>query len=129
MAELQVIVLALECVPLNSFIVVYLDSQAALDVCVVELALTSSNFCNHCWMVWCGIVNFIKKKRLDVFWCKIKKHLGVLNNKCADVLAGLATGFNLVLSVLIEKKFIKTGGVAVSSALLPSASCCVKAFV
>ncbi|KAG9302408.1 hypothetical protein G9A89_011458 [Geosiphon pyriformis] len=94
-------------------VVVYLDSQAALDVCVAELTLTSPDFCNYCWMKWCSIVNFIKKKRLDVFWCKIKKHLGVLDNEHADVLAGLAAGFDLMLSVLIEKKFIKAGRIAV----------------
>ncbi|KAG9289700.1 hypothetical protein G9A89_014435 [Geosiphon pyriformis] len=62
MAELQAIVLALECVLLNSSV----------------------------------------------------KHLGVLGNEHADVLAGLTAGSDLVLSVLIKKKYIKTGGVAVS---------------
>ncbi|KAG9297148.1 hypothetical protein G9A89_019429 [Geosiphon pyriformis] len=51
MAKLQTIALALECVPPDSSVVVYSDSQAVLDACVAESALVSLDFCvvgNEC---------------------------------------------------------------------------------
>ncbi|KAG9306156.1 hypothetical protein G9A89_016060 [Geosiphon pyriformis] len=86
MAKLQAIVLALECVPLDSSVAVYLDSQTVLDACVAELALASLVF-----------------------------HNCVLDNEHIDVLAGLAAGFDLVLPVLIKEKYFKTNEMAVSS--------------
>ncbi|KAG9305777.1 hypothetical protein G9A89_001065 [Geosiphon pyriformis] len=50
LAELQVIVLALECVLFCSSIVVYLNSQIALGACAAESVLASLDFHNHCWM-------------------------------------------------------------------------------
>ncbi|KAG9298208.1 hypothetical protein G9A89_002696 [Geosiphon pyriformis] len=123
MAELQTIVLALECVSPNSLVVVYSDSQAVLDVCVAESALVSLDFHNHYWMKWHGIVNLIKRKQLDVFWHKVKGHSGVVGNKRANKLTNLAVGSTLVLLVLVKEKFVKTGPP------LPSTGCCAKAFV
>ncbi|KAG9299723.1 hypothetical protein G9A89_013083 [Geosiphon pyriformis] len=97
MAELQTITLALKCVLPNSSVVVYSDSQAALDVCVAESALVSLDFRNHCWMEW-----------------YVKKHSGVIDNKCANELASLAVSSSLELLVLVKEKFIKTSRVAVS---------------
>ncbi|KAG9298254.1 hypothetical protein G9A89_002742 [Geosiphon pyriformis] len=48
MAELQMIALALECVPFDSFVMVYSNSQVVLDACVAESALVSPDFCNCC---------------------------------------------------------------------------------
>ncbi|KAG9302306.1 hypothetical protein G9A89_008797 [Geosiphon pyriformis] len=94
--ELQAIALALECVLPNSLVVVYSDSQAAL------------NACQH------GIFNLIKKKQLDVSWHKVKEHLGVIGNERADKLASLAASSTLVLPVLVKERFIKTGKVVMS---------------
>ncbi|KAG9295513.1 hypothetical protein G9A89_013542 [Geosiphon pyriformis] len=84
-AELQTIALALECVPLNSS--------------VIEQ---------------CGIINLIKGNQLDVSWYKVKGHLGVISNKCADKLASLAADSDLALPVLVKERFIKADRVAVS---------------
>ncbi|KAG9284898.1 hypothetical protein G9A89_006276 [Geosiphon pyriformis] len=99
MAKLQAIALALECVLLNSSVVVYSNSQAALDTCVAESALMSLDFYNCCWIEWHGIV---------------KEHLGVVGNKYADKLAGLATSSSLALPVLVRERFIMATGEAVS---------------
>ncbi|KAG9300370.1 hypothetical protein G9A89_009994 [Geosiphon pyriformis] len=114
MVELQVIALALECVPPDSSVVVYSNSQAALDACVAESALVSLDFCNHCWMEQCGIVNLIRDKQLVVSWHKVKGHLGVVDNEHADKLAGLAVSSSLVLSVLVRERFIMATEKAVS---------------
>ncbi|KAG9306304.1 hypothetical protein G9A89_018187 [Geosiphon pyriformis] len=113
MVELQAIALALECVLSDSLVVVYSDSQAALDVCVTESALVSSNFHNHCWMEQHSIINFVKGKQLDVFWHKVKKHSGVIGNECADELASLAVNSFLALPVLVKKRFIKANRMVV----------------
>ncbi|KAG9285977.1 hypothetical protein G9A89_022653 [Geosiphon pyriformis] len=115
LVELQMIALALECVPSHSCIVVYSDSQTALDACVVESVLVSSDFHNYCWMKWCGVVNLIKNKRLSVSWHKVKGHSSVMGNNHADKLANSAAGSSLVLSVLIKEIFIEAGGVVVSA--------------
>ncbi|KAG9293043.1 hypothetical protein G9A89_016405, partial [Geosiphon pyriformis] len=51
---------------------------------------------------------------LDVSWCKIKEHSGVLGNECADVLPDLAAGSDLVLLVLIKEKYVKIDEITVS---------------
>ncbi|KAG9300881.1 hypothetical protein G9A89_015337 [Geosiphon pyriformis] len=94
MVELQAIVLALECVLSNSSVVVYSDSQVALDACVAKSALVGKQF--------------------DVSWHKVKRHLDFIGNKCADKLTSLAVNSSLALPVLVKKRFIKTGEVAVS---------------
>ncbi|KAG9305456.1 hypothetical protein G9A89_021174 [Geosiphon pyriformis] len=80
MAELQAIALALKCVPLNSLVVVYSDSQAILDAYVAESALY-----------------------------KVKGHSGVVDNKHTDELANLVASSFLALSVLVKKKFVRAG--------------------
>ncbi|KAG9291650.1 hypothetical protein G9A89_022069 [Geosiphon pyriformis] len=114
LAELQAITLALECVFSHSSVVVYLDSQAALNACATELVLAFSNFRNHYWMEWHSVVNLIRDKKLSVSWHKVKKHLGVMGNEHVDELANSAASSNLVLPVLIKKIFIKTSEMAVS---------------
>ncbi|KAG9306922.1 hypothetical protein G9A89_000790 [Geosiphon pyriformis] len=60
LAKLQAIVLALECIPSSSSICLYSDSQAALDACKSKL----------------------------ISWHKVKGHSGILENECADAIAG-----------------------------------------
>ncbi|KAG9291459.1 hypothetical protein G9A89_021878 [Geosiphon pyriformis] len=95
-------------------VVVYSDSQAALDVCVAEFALVFPDFHNHCWIEWHGIVNLISEKQLVVSWHKVKRHSGVVGNEHADKLAGLAVSSSLALLVLVKEKFIMAARKAVS---------------
>ncbi|KAG9284984.1 hypothetical protein G9A89_009794 [Geosiphon pyriformis] len=76
LAELQIITLVFECVPSNCSVSVFMDNQAVLNVCKLELGL--------------HIVNIIRKKDLSVNWHKIKSYLGVVDNKHADALADAA---------------------------------------
>ncbi|KAG9303014.1 hypothetical protein G9A89_006231 [Geosiphon pyriformis] len=94
LAEIQAIILALECILFGSSVIVYSDIQAALDI------------------EWHGAMAAIRNKELKVSWYKVKRHLGILGNKHANELAGLAAGSNCVLSVLIKDKFVRTGEVA-----------------
>ncbi|KAG9307685.1 hypothetical protein G9A89_023250 [Geosiphon pyriformis] len=75
MAELQAVALALECVPSSCSVVLYLDSQAAIDACVSE------------------------DKNLSVNWVKVKSHASVLGNVRADKSAGKAAGSFYVLPI------------------------------
>ncbi|KAG9295050.1 hypothetical protein G9A89_017844 [Geosiphon pyriformis] len=112
MVELQAIALALVCVPSDSSVVVYSDSQTVLDVCVAESALVSPDFHNCCWIKWHSIINLIRGKRFNVSWHKIKRHSDIIDNEHADELASLVANSSLALPVLVKKRFIKAGGVS-----------------
>ncbi|KAG9307216.1 hypothetical protein G9A89_017044 [Geosiphon pyriformis] len=45
LSELQAVALTLECIPSFCVVVLHLDSQAAIDVCVSEMSLAVSDFC------------------------------------------------------------------------------------
>ncbi|KAG9290923.1 hypothetical protein G9A89_011073 [Geosiphon pyriformis] len=45
-AKLQAVALSLECIPSSSTVVLYLDSQAAIDACVSEMSLATPDFHN-----------------------------------------------------------------------------------
>ncbi|KAG9295592.1 hypothetical protein G9A89_000957 [Geosiphon pyriformis] len=94
LVELQAIALALECVPAVSKVYLFSDSQAALDACKSELVEH-----RH-------IANLVRVKRLDVSWCKIKRHSGVIGNDRADEQAG-----HMAFS---DFQFILAGGSSVS---------------
>ncbi|KAG9295901.1 hypothetical protein G9A89_006640 [Geosiphon pyriformis] len=49
-----------------------------------------------------------------VNWIKVKSHLGILNNECANVLAKDATLSAWCLPHLVNKRFLKTGSATVS---------------
>ncbi|KAG9295724.1 hypothetical protein G9A89_001741 [Geosiphon pyriformis] len=48
LTELQAVGLALECVSSLCLVVLYLDSQAAIDVCISEASVTMLDFHNQC---------------------------------------------------------------------------------
>ncbi|KAG9292895.1 hypothetical protein G9A89_016257 [Geosiphon pyriformis] len=77
MAELQAVVLMLECVPFSCLVEMCLDSQAALDVCV-------------------------------------KRHSGVLNNVCVDVLACTFAYSSLLLPTNVHEHFMMANGMSIS---------------
>ncbi|KAG9302938.1 hypothetical protein G9A89_022355 [Geosiphon pyriformis] len=113
MAELQTVALVLECVSSFCSVKVCLDSQAALDVCVLELKSGGSDFCNSCWMKKRHIVNLIIQKDISVSWLKVKEHFDVLDNICADALACTSAHFSLLLLINIHECFLMANGMPI----------------
>ncbi|KAG9302515.1 hypothetical protein G9A89_007219 [Geosiphon pyriformis] len=113
--ELQVIVLALECVPLFSSVCLFLDSQSALDAYKSELGLACPNFCNQYWIECQHIFNVIHSKNLRVSWHKMKGHSGVLGNKCADMIASTTSLLGWCFPSHVDEHFIVADGNMVSS--------------
>ncbi|KAG9303458.1 hypothetical protein G9A89_013785 [Geosiphon pyriformis] len=114
LSELQAVALALECIPFFCSVVLHLDSQAAIDVCVSELAFVVPDFCNHCWIERRHVANLIRDKDLAVSWVKIKSHSGVPGNDQADALAGKAAGSPISLPSGVCECFLLVEGTAVS---------------
>ncbi|KAG9295427.1 hypothetical protein G9A89_013456 [Geosiphon pyriformis] len=79
MAELQVIALALECILSSCSVVLYFDSQMAINACVSEMSLSLER---------CRIFNLVHDKNFSVHWVKIKGHFGVHGNVRVDAAAG-----------------------------------------
>ncbi|KAG9293622.1 hypothetical protein G9A89_005625 [Geosiphon pyriformis] len=113
LAEMQAIALALECVPHSSFVHLFSDSQAALDVYKSELGLVCSDFHNCCWVEHQHIVNVIHGKNLMVEWHKVKGHSGVIGNKYADAIAGASSHSGWFLPSQLHVHFLLTDGGAV----------------
>ncbi|KAG9296527.1 hypothetical protein G9A89_015119 [Geosiphon pyriformis] len=95
LAKLQAIALALECVSVVSKVCLFLDSQAALNTCRLELGLAHPDFRNSCWVECYHIANFVHAKRLDI--------------SCA----GHAALSDFVLSLRLNEQFILAGGSSV----------------
>ncbi|KAG9301445.1 hypothetical protein G9A89_018117 [Geosiphon pyriformis] len=110
LAELQAIALALKCVPTVNKVSLFSDSQAVLDACRLELGFVHPDFWNNCWVERHHIAGFVCAKRLDVSWCKIKGHSGVVDNNWADDLAGCAALSDFVLPPWLDEWFILAGG-------------------
>ncbi|KAG9294436.1 hypothetical protein G9A89_001941 [Geosiphon pyriformis] len=87
LVELQAIVLALECVPLSNLVILFSDSQAALDAYKLELVLVHPDF----------------------------RYSGVLDNDVADMLTNLASSSGCFLPSHLEEHFILANGNVVSS--------------
>ncbi|KAG9289809.1 hypothetical protein G9A89_015389 [Geosiphon pyriformis] len=81
MVKLQAVALALKCVPSSSSVMLYLNSQAAIDACISEMLLERRH-----------VFDLIKDKDLSVSWVKVKGHAGVLGNMEADRFAREAAG-------------------------------------
>ncbi|KAG9290565.1 hypothetical protein G9A89_020935 [Geosiphon pyriformis] len=109
LAELQAIALALECVSAVSKVSLFSDSQATLDACRSELGFVHLDFQNSCWVERYHIAGLVCAKRLDVSWCKVKRHSGVVGNDQADDLAGYAALSDFVLPPWLDEQFILAG--------------------
>ncbi|KAG9291512.1 hypothetical protein G9A89_021931 [Geosiphon pyriformis] len=110
LVELQAIALALKCVSAISKVCLFSDSQAALNACRLELDLAHLNFRNSCWVECHYIANLVHAKRLDVSWCKVKGHFGVMGNDRADEQAGRVALSDFVLPFWLNERFILAGG-------------------
>ncbi|KAG9307317.1 hypothetical protein G9A89_017145 [Geosiphon pyriformis] len=114
LAELQAIVLALECMPAAYSVNLFSDSQAALDICRSELSLMCSDFCNQCWVERQHIQNVIHSKNLRISWHKIKNHSGVLGNNHANSIADAASLSGWYLPLRVNEHFLLVDGGVVS---------------
>ncbi|KAG9305676.1 hypothetical protein G9A89_022598 [Geosiphon pyriformis] len=113
MAELQAVTLSLECVPSSCFLIVYLNSQTAIDAYVLEVALAVSDFYNQCWIEKRNIYNLIKDKDLTVSWVKVKSHSEIYGNIRVDAAVGVAAGSLYYLPMGVHKHFLMAENTAV----------------
>ncbi|KAG9300529.1 hypothetical protein G9A89_002407 [Geosiphon pyriformis] len=66
LTELQVIALVLEYIPFFCVVILYLDSQSAINAYVLEISFAMLEFHNYCWIKRLHIVNLIKNKDILV---------------------------------------------------------------
>ncbi|KAG9303100.1 hypothetical protein G9A89_005058 [Geosiphon pyriformis] len=114
LAELQTVALSLECVLSSCFLVLHLNSQAAIDVCVLKVALAVPDFHNQCWIKRRHIVNLIRDKNLMVSWIKIKSYSGVYNNDKTDAAASVTAGSPFFLPVDVYEHFLVAKNTTIS---------------
>ncbi|KAG9289030.1 hypothetical protein G9A89_015579 [Geosiphon pyriformis] len=108
--ELQTIALALECMPTAHFVHLFLDSQAALDVCKLESNLVCPDFHNWCWVKCWHIRNVIHRKNLRVNWHKVKSHFGISGNNYANSITDTAFLSGWYLSPCVSEYFLLADG-------------------
>ncbi|KAG9298737.1 hypothetical protein G9A89_012805 [Geosiphon pyriformis] len=113
-AELQAVALSLKCVSSSSTVVLYLDSQVAIDACVSEMSLATPDFHNQCWLERRHIFNLVRDKDFSVSWVKVKGHSGIPGNVEADLAAGAASGSLFFLFANVHEHFLVAKGVTVS---------------
>ncbi|KAG9301142.1 hypothetical protein G9A89_012525 [Geosiphon pyriformis] len=101
LAELQAIVLALECVSASSSVQLFSDSQSALDAYKSELSLVCPDFHNQCW-------------NLSVSWHKVKGYSGVSGNEHADLIVDAASLSGQCLIPCLNDYFIVVDNSVVS---------------
>ncbi|KAG9297313.1 hypothetical protein G9A89_002002 [Geosiphon pyriformis] len=82
--DIRAIALALVCIPSSCSVVLYSNSQTAIDACVSEMSLSVPDFHFLCWLERCRIFNLVHDKDFSVYWVKIKKHSGVHSNVRVD---------------------------------------------
>ncbi|KAG9284691.1 hypothetical protein G9A89_002922 [Geosiphon pyriformis] len=116
LTELQAMVLALKCVPSFCSVVLYSNSQSAIDACISEASSTTLDFHNHCWIERLQIVNLLRDKNISIKWVKIKGHSDVLGNVKTDVLAK---------RFLVTEKTAISGNVCHFARDLHQSICCV----
>ncbi|KAG9307736.1 hypothetical protein G9A89_023301 [Geosiphon pyriformis] len=128
MAELQTVALFLKCVPSFSLVVLHLDSQAAINVCMFEIFFDVPDFCKQYWIERRHIFNLIKNKDLSVYWVKVKSYSGISGNMRADVIAGKVAGSFFILLAGVHEHFLMTEDSVISDNAHHFDSCtlCIK---
>ncbi|KAG9284141.1 hypothetical protein G9A89_022915 [Geosiphon pyriformis] len=106
-AKLQTVALSLVCVFSSSTVVLYLDSQAAIDVCVSKMFLATSDFHNQCWLEKWHIFNLVRDKDLS-------DYSEIPENVEADLAAGAASGSPFSLFANMREHFLVAENVAIS---------------
>ncbi|KAG9297025.1 hypothetical protein G9A89_008611 [Geosiphon pyriformis] len=114
LVELQVITLALECVPGFSSVVLFTDSQALLDMCCSRSGGFGPDFRDKCWIEKEYISQIISRKVLLVTWNKIKGHSGDVGNKHANFYTNFAVTSSFILTPMVPFHFFKVEGRPVS---------------
>ncbi|KAG9304006.1 hypothetical protein G9A89_005916 [Geosiphon pyriformis] len=114
MAELQAVALSLKYVPSFSTVVLYLNSQAAINACISEMSFVTPNFHNQCWLERRYIFNLVRDKDLNMSWAKIKGHSGISGNVRANLAAGAASGSPSLLLANMCEHFLVAKNTAVS---------------
>ncbi|KAG9305207.1 hypothetical protein G9A89_010715 [Geosiphon pyriformis] len=99
LAELQAVVLTLECIPASVSVALYTNSQAVIDACVAELGLLQPDCRNSCW---------IERRH-------VKSHAGIVGNILADILAEQAAHSGVFLPARINCRYVVANGRPVSS--------------
>ncbi|KAG9304656.1 hypothetical protein G9A89_020220 [Geosiphon pyriformis] len=114
MAKLQVIALSLECVSFSCTVIMYADSQVAIDACISEMSLSVPDFCSFCWLEKCWIFDLVHEKDLSVYWVKIKGHSGIVGNIRANTAAENAVFSRLSLPISVQECFLVAKNILVS---------------
>ncbi|KAG9305429.1 hypothetical protein G9A89_021147 [Geosiphon pyriformis] len=117
LVELQVIALAMECVPSSCSVCVFSNSQSALSTCESEIDLVCPDFCNQCWVERQHIINVIHSKNLRVSWHKVKGHSGVSGNEYSDEIAGVVFLSSWHLHPCLDEHFLVADGGVISGNL------------
>ncbi|KAG9291557.1 hypothetical protein G9A89_021976 [Geosiphon pyriformis] len=105
LVKLQVIALALECVPASSAVTLFMNSQVSLDMCKFGVSVPGPDFHRKCWLKKKHICQSISKKNLLVTWRKVKEHSGVVGNEQADFFANMAVASKSMLSLNVPYHF------------------------
>ncbi|KAG9299624.1 hypothetical protein G9A89_020795 [Geosiphon pyriformis] len=106
LAELQAVVLVLECVPASVLVALHTDSQAAIDTCVAKLGLLQLDCRNSCWIERHHVVDLIKSKDLTVHYIKVKSHAGIASNVMTDIFAEQAAHSRVSLPARINCRYV-----------------------
>ncbi|KAG9300094.1 hypothetical protein G9A89_018371 [Geosiphon pyriformis] len=114
MTELQTVALSLKCMLFFCSLVLYLNSQAVINACVLKVVLAIPDFYNKCWIEKRHIFNLIRDKDLIVCWVKIKSYSGVCDNNKIDAAAGVTADSSFYLLTDVHKHFLMAEDTAVS---------------
>ncbi|KAG9287634.1 hypothetical protein G9A89_023984 [Geosiphon pyriformis] len=108
LTELQAVVLALKCVPSSCSVVLYLNSQFAINAYISKTSSTTPDFHNQCWIERLQIVNLLKGKNISIK-AKHKAEMektglvgdnGVVSGLSSSVVSILLTGIVHMLGVI-----------------------------
>ncbi|KAG9295765.1 hypothetical protein G9A89_008993 [Geosiphon pyriformis] len=108
------VALALECVLSSCAVVLYLDSQTAIDAYISKMSLAVPDFYVPCWIKRHHIFNLIRDKDLAIRWVKVKDHSGVAGNVVANAAANCAICSKFFLPIGVCKCFLVAEAMAMS---------------